>query len=303
MWTRIGKQLSAKAANRIRKIQKKIEFLTNIDDNGFLLKDIFPGDMYWADQHEYLYLLINRNIGPIINQKYELNSFPENKLFYLARTNPTEVKEMDFEISMNRDPFHLEESKIYIGLRDRTNNLVPFTLNPQGPGYHKNILALAAYFYNKYPTYQKIKETLVAKKTILVKRLGAAYTEDIIAYFSAKKVENKAKNFFIPVENATKATSYEDTIPVLGEDVAKAKIHFFSGPIIDSLGISLSLTVENIIYFDISSLGTKTLEKTNCEEVINKQTSNWLKELVAMTEFGFAIYEQVKTKILLDKLI
>lgn len=303
MWTRIGKQISAKAANRIRKIQKKMEFLTDIDDNGFLLKDIFPGDMYWADQHEYLCLLINRNIGPIINQKYELNSFPENKLFYLARTNPTEVKAMDFEISTNRDPFHMEESKIYIGLRDRENNLVPFTLNPQGPGYHKNILTLATYFYNKYPTYLKIKATLLEKEAKLAKRLGALYASDIIALFSAEKVKQQEENFLIPAENMTKAIYYEDTIPVLGEDVTKAKIHFFSGPIIDSLCISLSLTAENIIYFDIASLGPKALEKTNCEAFINNQTNNWLKELEEMTEFGLAIYEQVKTKIVLDKLI
>lgn len=303
MWTRIGKQISAKAANRIRKIQKKMEFLTNMDDNSFLLKDISPSDMYWTDKNEYLNLVINRNIGPLVNRKQELTCFPENKLFYLVRTNPTEVKEMDFEISMNRDPFHVEENKIYIGLRDRGNNLVPCTLNPQGAGWHKNILTLATYFYNKYSTYQEIKAILLEKEGKLVKRLGALYTSDIIALFSAEKVKQQKENFLIPAENMTKAIYYEDTIPVLGEDVAKAKIHFFSGPIIDSLCISLSLTAENIIYFDIANLGTKTLEKANCEAFINNQTNNWLKELEEMTEFGLAIYEQVKTKIVLDKLI
>ena len=302
MWTRVEKRINDRDADKIRKIQKKINFVRNIDDQSFLLNDVLSSKASREDKKEFVRFLSNENVGKIADQECELNLFYDDELCYSVKPKRNGEYTAYIEIFAIKESSHLNDEEIHFGLAYVDDSSTPFSIFPQSRPPSKNIFSLATYFYNKYSVYLKISEILKSKRDYFLDEIGEDYTDDLINLFSVKKQNGNTEDFSIPEENIVNDTYYEDTCPLPERDAFRAKIDFFSGPILDDLEIYLSLTNKNTICFDTLSAGNSILKKAGFYNFINIQTNVWLKEMEEMSNFALAVYDKVKTKIVLGRI-
>lgn len=319
MLLRTVKQINVETVARINRDQAKLHFLFHLRDAAFLREDLAAKNLQEMEKgHYYLKTLIHSNIGPLLTPEYGLVRSSIGNISYFQSLGASSIEEAYFTIRLirnNEDPAKVE---LAIFVTTPEHPWKEFTLNPfhcgdaEGNG---NILAVAAYFYNKRAMYEKTLTILLEKKSELEAALGEAYTADLLALFSALKSKKKLENFVIPKKNLSKEVlpynrnDAKDLFRKKCKVIDFATLPFYAAASNEDIEAHLYLGPANTLVLDASYLGTassvgepRAVSNTDAKftKFADEQLNDWLKNLEQLNNFGLAIYEGLKPKILIS---
>jgi hypothetical protein len=281
-----------------------------------LREDILAKNFQEIENGYYLKTLIHKNIGPLIAPEYGLIRSQIGNISYLQSLGITKTEEIYFTVRSINNNASPPKVELAVFVKTPEHPWKEFSFDPINCGDAEgrgNILSEAAYFYNKRGMYKKIHNSLLEKKIELEAALGEAYTADLISLFSVNKREKILKNFKIPEKNLSKEIlPYERNDP---KDIFRQKcttidfgeIPFYVNDFLEDIETFLYLGPDNTLVLDASYMGTASSiakravskEDAKFTKFANNQLNDWLKNLEQLTDFGFDIYEALKTKILI----
>lgn len=330
---RITKQLTPTEAIKLRQLSQKELFLVNLKDAQFLWEDLQArpanNTFIYEDLSKaspYFRTLLNKDLGPLLLPSFRglqnLEPFRYTKynraqkirkkfLEIVLLTSSTDAKEVGLSFATGREKASLEE--------------LNFTLAKNKKD--KILLALAAFFYNKKAAYKSVEETLLKSKEGFITNTGLLFTEDLIALFSAVSKEEISTNFEFSETN-TPCQLIENAPENSRANNAEENLGFFTTRAYNSrygvdIKVVMALGKADTLVLEVSAKSIKeevysilegayqTILKRNksfseavflkiANKLVEEQLVPWLDNLEQMTNFGLAIYEQVKTKIFLS---
>ena len=317
MLLRTIKQISPATIARINCNHEKLSLLFNLHDAAFLREDLAAKNLQEVEKgHYYLKTLIHNNIGPLRTPEYGLVRSQIGNISYSQSLGTKKIEEIYFTVRLirnNEDPAKVE---LAIFVATPEHPWKEFTLDPFHDGAaegHGNILAVAAYFYNKKTMYEKTMAFLLAQQRELETALGLAFTADLLAIFSINKKEKVIKNFNISKENLSKESlpfelkDPKDFFRQSCKEIDFAFLPFCHTTCSSAIEMHLYLSPANTLVLDANYEGTASSvsrhavskEDAKFTKFADEQLNDWLKNLEQLTNFGYDIYEALKTKILL----
>jgi len=317
MLLRTIKQLNAETVARIVQNQANLALLFNLRDAAFLQEDLVMKNLQEVERgHYYLKTLMHHNIGPLVTPEYGLIRSSIGNISYFQSLGTEKTEAIYFTLRLirnNEDPAKVE---LAIFVATPEHPWKEFTLDPfhcRAAEGHGNLLAVAAYFYNKKGMYEKTRAALLEKKLDLEAALGEAFTADLLALFSVDKREKVIKNFNIPKENLSKEIlpfelkDPKDFFRQSCKEIDFAFLPFCPTTCSSAIEIHLYLNPANTLVLDANYEGTASSvsrhavskEDAKFTKFADEQLNDWLKNLEQLTNFGYDIYEALKTKILL----
>ena len=317
------KKISPEAMIKLQAAKAKVDKLFALDSDAFLCRDLES--------------LAEKKLGgveafPTKPQiKKAVTAFPEpgqgftikeNAIFFNEGPQKGPAGNLFFECGGKNYP-----QGISVLLR-QGGQRPPFSLGPFYPGaaalaFFKapNLLALASYFYNRLPLYKQIREILLFSQAEYASVLGSAFTEDLIALFSAEVPVEEPDKIKVPHTNLKKArlsayTGKDQEVKKLMTllytglenhkekgitgryDTGDIKLHIF-------LRGGTKLIIDATLLFPLEDFD-QTLEKAASDKAfnfaVNFRVEAWLRQYIFMADFGIKILEKVKGKILLENI-
>jgi len=318
------KKLAPEDMVKLLAVKAKVDMLFALDSDAFLCKDLES--------------LAEKKLGgveafPTKPQiKKAVTAFPEpgqgftikeNAIFFNEAPQKTQEGNLFFECGGKNYP-----QGISVLLRRGGGQRPPFSLGPFYPGaaalaFFKapNLLEIASYFYNRLPLYKQIREILLFHQTEYTTVLGKAFTEDLIALFSAEVPAEAPNKIKVPHTNLKKArlsayTGKDQEVKKLMTllytglenhkekgitgryDTGDIKLHIF-------LRGETKLIIDATLLFPLEDFD-QTLEKAASDKsfnfAVNFRVEDWLRQYIFMADFGMKILEKVKGKILLENI-
>lgn len=328
MYLRVIKQLSKEDADRLRSIKAKEQSLRNIKDFKFLtdgmkLKNIFEEKRSWYT------LLTSQKVfrcyGAFTLPEYRLIEW-DNRLGYCERKGRNRIWRRSFNLSLGDTPSSLGDLSLHARIFQDYYDAEEYTLHLT-ESTKSNIFSIASYFYNKAGFYKKIHTFLEKNKNKFGKLMGEEFIHQLIALFSVNKPSKT-----VPAYNLTLSEQYEsfEQMPSLLTKTAylplcfsrifslenkygiTIELDYFLGAD-NTLVIETSTTVKTKFFStSIKAIPAKTWGKNkkftaaNYEAFMKKFLAEQLNDcfisMEKMINFGFNIYETIKTKLLVNNL-
>lgn len=334
MYLRITKQLSQIDAEGIRGLKAKEQNLRNLKDFKFLadgvkLKNIFEEKRRWYEipTSEKVF----KCYGAFNLPKYRLLE-GNKELVYCERNGRNRIWRRSFNLSLGDAPSFLGGISLHARIFQDDYDAEEYTLHLT-EATKSNIFSIASYFYNKRAFYNKIYAFLEKNKNKFETLMGKEFIRQLTSLFSANK---NAKE--ITAYNLTGAEKYEifQQAPAFGPTAACLPLCFTKIFSLEnkygmrlridySLGAANTLVIEvnafpyqdtisfqdTLVYFlESASLRTEKKNKNFTVPVfeafmkkyLSEQLNTCLTDMEKMINFGFDIYETVKTKLLINNL-
>jgi hypothetical protein len=329
MYLRITKQLTSADAARLRSVKAGEESLRNIKDFKFLtdgikLKNIFD------EKHPWYEMLASKKVfkcyGTFTLPEYRLIEWA-NMLGYCERKARNRIWRRSFNLSLGDTPSALGDLSLHARIFQDYYDAEEYTLH-LAEGAKSNIFSIASYFYNKKAFYNKIHAFLGKNKSKFETLMGEEFIHQLTALFSVDKSPKTVKAYNLALSE--KYESFEQTPPLLAK-TAYLPLCFsriFSlknkyGITIELdyfLGTDNTLVIETNTAFaktkffsaSIKAIPAKTWEKNKSftatlyeafmKKFLAEQLNDCLTGMEKIIDFGFDIYEVVKTNLLIDNI-
>lgn len=331
MLLRVTKQISTEDTKRIEAMSKKESLLASLNDYSLLLGQVEEKCV----QAEQLLKYPNLNKKKIANLmkshvkvgKYnyhesEFDCFGDGVYF---RKNIFKNADAYFSIG-----FEKQFADAPLGLKILLENVFSselFSIFPEANEASGTIKRIAIGFYDKREVYTALYETFLLKvKGWLEATLGEPFTENLLALFSVATTPTKSKAF-----NITKANAFEfvmkldETSNVLGPEYKKIGFSGITCPSpkqLSDIGIEVFLGPNNTLVAEAKPLGLNNNEfpfsryleprpgnikfedNSQLSAVLEKENflNDFLLNLEQLTNFGYEIYEKVKTNLLVGNI-
>ena len=251
----------------------------------------------------------------------------DNRLGYCERKARNKIWRRSFNLSLLDAPSSLGDLSLHARIFQDYYDAEEYTLHLL-VGNKSNIFSIASYFYNKVAFYKKIQVFLEKNKSKFEALMGEEFVHSLTALFSSNKLLKAVLAYNLTLSE--KYESFEQTPPLL----AKANYlplcfsRIFSlenkyGITIELdyfLGADNTLVIETSTAFaktkffstSIKAIPAKTWEKNKkftavsyeafMKKFLTEQLNNCLTSMEKMINFGFDIYETIKTKLLINNL-
>lgn len=306
------KELSANDAKRLSKAENILTNLANLHDSAWLAKDLA---FYEASyQKEFgtgkgKVKEISKNLGEFSfadNRGFKDLFFPNTE--ESCRINSKATLFLEIKTGTPAGPFGF-----FLSLFGAPTGFSfgPFYSKENG-GETRNptslIFKITKYFFTRPYQYQAIYTCLVKNKTEFVKVFGTALVEDLSLLFSAPIFRKEIQNFDFARQEfepplfcqALVKNDIAWNLPFLeGTGVGFYKTFTWWAPELDA---HIYLHAGNLLTLDSRfSDRSKVLAKcVSTEEFLAVRINDALKQMVAIAEFGKAIYSKVNNKIFLE---
>jgi len=320
-WLKIIKAIKPEEAEKIRYYKTLEETLKTLADGKFLCKDLEAvGLENKMINGAFQVGPIVKNVGPFKNSKYELKK-DRAVLTYERSPHSSLMKNLEFhcEVSFWRRGVSLgitegpEEREVF--------GIGQFVYGTESGDFYSgagNIYELARYFHDKSLLYKKIRKLLINNRKNFETLLNVAFVGDLLALFSVVGREKKLPNFDIPTKNVAKSLLNGDleekALLLLGCAYYRPKGYSSRKELTGEgiiLGFYLNTKNQLIITADCENrtelkVVKAVMQEISTSEAFDKELQRiiigFLQQLAALTSFGEALYEKVKTKILLGNI-
>jgi hypothetical protein len=328
MYLRITKQLSQIDAERIRNIKEKEQSLRNIKDfkfltNGLKLKNIFNEKRHWYEalSSEKVF----KCYGSFNLPKYRIIEWTD-ELGYCERNEKNKIWRRSFNLMLGDSPSSFGEMNLNARIFQDDLDAEEYTLH-FAEGDKSNIFSIASYFYNKRNFYNKIHAFLEKNGEKFRDIMGEGFILNLISLFSSDKQAKDILNYNLSSPNKYETFTQSGTLlpkegylhlcfskifsleNKYGMDIS---IHCFLGEdnalVMETVASSIKGHVYSILEGAQQRAEKKngkfneTIYKNFMEKYMNKQLNDCLTSMEKMINFGFDIYETVKTKLLINNL-
>lgn len=328
MYLRITKQLAPEDAARLRRVKAEEESLRNIKDFKFLadgikLKNIFD------EKHPWYEMLASKKVfkcyGTFTLPEYRLIEW-DNMLGYCERKTRNRIWRRSFNLTLGDAPSSLGDLSLYGRIFQDYYDAEEYTLYLT-EGTKSNIFSIASYFYNKRAFYVKIHAFLEKNKVKFEALLGEEFIRSLTTLFSTAKLPKAvaAYNLTLPekyesFEQAPSALAKTAYLPLSFSRIFSLENKYGLTISIDYLlGTDNTLVIETSTKVETSpfsvsarAVPAKTWEKNKkftaafyeafMKKFLAEQLNDCLTSMEKMIVFGTDIYENVKTKLLLNNL-
>lgn len=304
MILKMCKKLQQNDTNKIREINKKLIFLRQLQDGAFLKEDLEQKTPVWQAENPHVEFLLDEKIGPVASvSNCAIRRTNSNTLCFYKEERKTE--KVNFAITLVKASYPKPVTARAIAtIENMELHTREVCLDPVAGGSFGNLYALATYFYNKLVAYEKIHNCLKKNAKKLEAQISKTYVGDLIRLFSAAAPSKPTKAFYIPTAFVSRENCMLN-IPTI-EDKAIALVeyaYFVKGHFMRNVEICLVLAENNILeYYIIPNYGVEIYEDQELLAFLNENTNNWLKNLAALTSFGYALSKKVKTKLLINNI-
>lgn len=323
------KKIAPEDMASLRLAKEGIRLLTKLDGSSFLCEDLetCSGERGSKIKELYKKTKIVKELSSFVEPEYEFNlernSIFNYDIFYQKATKKEAEHPHFFRCGEQQNYPPGVAIVLTEGARKHLFALGPFEKGAEGIAFlqEPTILEIAGYFCNRLPLYKQIHAILLFDRQGYEKAFGRAFTEDLIALFSAEAPTEELSKIKIPQTNLRKEllSSYsgKDKEPkklisllytglenhnekgITGRyDTGNIKINIF-------LRGETKLVINAALQFPLEDF-SQTLETAardkNFNFTVNFQVENWLRQYVFMTNFAMKIFEKVKTKMLLENI-
>lgn len=326
MYLRITKQLIQIDADRLRKVKEKEQSLRNLKDFKFLaagikLKNIFEEKRPWYA------LLTSEKIfkcyGSFNLPKYRLIEWTD-KLGYCERKERNKIWRRSFEFILADAPSSLGAISLHARIFQDDYDAEEYTLHLT-EGSKSNIFHIASYFYNKREFYNKIHAFLEKNKSKFENLMGEEFIHQLTTLFSNDKPSKAviAYNLTLPekyegLEQTPTLSAKAAYLPLCFSEIFSLKNKYGMAIRIDYLlGADNTLVIEarassiKTKLFSVLNEVPTRIEKKNknftatiyeafMKKYLREQLQDCLTSMEKMIDFGFDIYEAVKTNLLIS---
>ena len=320
-WLKIVKAINHETAANIRYYKTLEETLKTLADGKFLCKDLeAAGQENQMIKGTYQVGPMVKNVGPFKNSKYELKK-DRAILTYERSPNSRLMKNLEFRCEVA-----FWGRGVSLGITERHKGrevfgIGQFVYGTEGLDFYSgagNIYELARYFQDKSLLYVRIRKFLINNRKNFETLLNVAFVEDLLALFSVVGREKKLPNFAIPAKNVAKSLLTRDldekALLLLGCSSYRPKGYPSRKGLTGEgliLGFYLNTKNQLIVTAECENRTGLKVEKAVMQEISTSEAFDkalqtillgFLQQLAAMTSFGEALYEKVKTKILLGNI-
>lgn len=323
MLIRFVKKLKPVDFARITSSLAKMEEISSVLTTDFLATSLKLGSSPIKNRDEGM-IFNSRSIGPFVNTKYEMQEVTGG-----ITCNREALDESDRPY--NFDAFvKLEWGKNNLeafgdikdvlltvdGNKDYTEAFIfgNFTAKAYG---EKQLFNLASFFYRRRALYKNIYEVLSKNKGRIEQATNSVFADNLVALFAVKGNLEKVAPLKIPKENLAIVISADHNNPYQ-VDPQKKKVSYCVHPNNPSLAnVKLSFEAPDYLQIEFTlsdycrgeqiSNWLKENKKANTplpifDDFIAKHLNSWLKNILQLSVFQAKLYEQVKTKILLEQI-
>lgn len=322
MFLRITQKISKKDMVRLSTAKKKMDGLLGVMTGEFLAEGLnFPIEKKPLNGAFPCEILTKKRIGfepspkcyPYLNYEQEV-AFERS----LNARGDESQKEVTFALKINTACKNKGKTDVLLEVEGKRNIEISFWFGSARSLYEskKNMFNFIAYFYNRELLYARISEILKENKEEILELTNKTFFKDLVCLFSVKNM-GKVKNFTFEKNFRQKQIFSEEQI----EKVAKrTKLGNFESKDRDINIIELSLAKEEILNVDFSfpapvtmlemmgrtsrysTAPEEALKAAFFEKFIKENLNLWLKNYIALTNFGIALYKKLKTKILINSI-
>jgi hypothetical protein len=168
------------------------------------------------------------------------------------------------------------------------------------------IAEISSYFHNRKAVYLKIQELLLENKKEFADNTSEAFINDLLPFFSAKNVSEEICDFELDFNKAIENKIETEVVKVPDDWKLVGKMsHFVDHSYYTPLEFETSvwLNENNDLIFNIfrkTEYYGSNQEYSVAKAFVMCNANDFLKQLVASTTFGMAIYNNVKAKIFLN---
>jgi len=312
-------KISDADTQRLRSTLKTRKLLNTVKDYAFLCKDLelFENNPVLRKELEEK-ASFTKNLGNFLSPAFELGEGPLD-INYIKTQAPKSKESLKFWVGSALNWKFSSLSGISFFVTQENSNRVLFWEGPY-PNSERNIypytqkkliFKLANYFYNRRPLYGKIYKILLENKAELEAKTSKEFAEDLTLLFSVKNVSQNIPDFSIEEANLKERSLLEfwqkearETIGSTSCYLKKEKNGYKS---FSKLRIEISLNNNNELRFVVAEGWSWATPKTeepysDMKEILLARTNDFLKQVVASTNFAATIYEKVKVKILLKNI-
>jgi hypothetical protein len=322
MFLRITQKISKKDMARISKAKKSMDGLLGVMTGEFLAEGLnFPIEKKPLNGAFPCEILTKKRIGfepspkcyPYLNYEQEV-AFGRS----LNTGGDESQKEVTFALKINTACKNKGKTDVLLEIEGKRNIEISFWFGSARSLYEskKNMFDFIAYFYNRELLYARISEILKENKEEILELTNKTFFKDLVCLFAAKP-GNNVKNFTLDKNFRQKQIFSEEQI---GKTARKTKLGNFESKSKDVDIIELSLTAENSLNVDFSfpeqvtilemmggaskylTVPEEALGDAFFEKFIKENLNLWLKNYIALTNFGVALYKKLKTKILINSI-
>lgn len=322
MFLRITQKISKKDMLRISIAKRKMDGLLGILTGEFLADSLnFPVEQKPLNGGFPCEILAKKSIGfdpspkcyPYLNYTKEV-AFERS----LNAGGDEREKALTFTLSINTRYKLKEKTDMELTMAGQNNPEMTFwfgnskSLNES----KKNMFNFIAYFYNRELLYERISEILKENKAEISALTNATFFKDFARLFSVKTIK-KVENFTLEKKFRQKQIFLEEKA---WKGTLGTKIGYFGTNSRDVETIILSFDGEINLRVDFSlpapvtrldmmggpskyfTAPEEALEAEYFEKFIKENLNLWLKNYIALTNFGIAFYKKLKTKILINSI-
>jgi len=301
----------------IRKTLEKKRFLTSLKDADLLSRDLglldknnfYPLYLAKEDSHSS----IPKTLGIFSEPDYGLNTDSAlTEYVKISKTKPLE--NYNFVLGLSTD-FMVNWPGISFFILKENSKILQFMGGPfnkeKDPYYEIRfpiVDRLASYFHNRRPLYYQIHEMLRLNENEFKKRTSEEFFNDLNLLFSVENSPIEIPDFCIDKNKIFDYSPWErcreDKGQAIGRTTCFIRDNSAGYDSLSKLHILISLNEKDELLFaaDIDNYFTTTKADDIYEkgiDVVTNRTNDFLKQFVASTNFGLAIYQKLKNKLLL----
>lgn len=316
MFLKFVKEISPEAAKSLKAAKAKEQALLNLADTNFLCETLIgKEENFQAKNHDIKAIV--KNIGEFSQPEFgivkdfftgeayrRILSKEVKESLFLAIGPSTSVPGVNFSLRNGDDPRYKFASGTFFNRKYDNNHYIEEAI----------IYAIASYFHDKKELYSTLQQALLKNKEAYSSITSQAFIEALLRLFSA--------------EYGFEAGPVFDIAPIKGEEIflnrktiRKAwlyigKAFFYPKNNVESFWCKPELQTElwlkaNQLIFITSWIGwsdcnaetfREKIAAPEFQQFLEENLKIWLQHIVATANFGMAIFEQVKTKILFTTL-
>jgi len=312
MLSTIYKELSAKDAKRVSEAEKALTNLAKLQDRAWLSKDLafyeanYPKNFATRDREPKQ---ICRSLGEVSyadNRGFKDLFFPNTE--ESCRLNTRDALFLEMTTGDSRQPLAFFLKLLGAATSFSLGPLYSQKIEAVAQGATSLIFEITRYFFTRPYQYQAIYTCLVKNKLEFAEIFGAAFVEDFSRLFSVPIFKKEIQNFDFALEEIAtplfcQALTSNDIVwnfPLLeGTGGGYYKTFTWWSPELDA---HIYLRRGNILTLDsrIFEGNEGFLKREYGKKFMTLRINNTLKQMMAIAEFGKAIYSKINNKIFLE---
>lgn len=307
-------KISASEAKLLSRVIAKQNFLLTLKDSNFLCNDLIAFPSYRKDKKGKRIGPVDLELGKYVSPDFELSTvYGFNRYVYRQTRTPGWKQNLSFLCGPVPDGILYGDGVHIYVMAGKGNNIqvqLGGFLDPQkdkeGLIWNRTIARIASYFHNRKAVYLRIQELLLGKKEEFAANTSETFINDLLPLFSVENIVEESCDFKLDFNQAVENLIRDEKIKVPEDWKLVGKMcHFverdYAAPF--EFETAVWLAENNALIFNIfrkTEYYGNNNEYTIAKAFITCNASDFLNQLVASTNFGMALYDNVKAKIFLN---